>query len=63
MGVGLYFAKMPCWIASAQEMREKIPSMAALVVFGGLVYVAISLVLSVPPSAMAALRRFRRHSA
>ena len=65
MGVGLYFAKMPLLDRfGAGNAWEKIPSMAALVVFGGLVYVVISLVLrSVPPSAMAALRRFRRHSA
>jgi putative peptidoglycan lipid II flippase len=62
MGAVLYVAKLPLLpYFGAGNAWEKIPSMAALVVVGGLVYILISVVMNaVPPSAMAALRRFRR---
>lgn len=62
MGAVLYVAKWPLLpYFGAGNAWEKIPSMAALVVVGGLVYILISVVMNaVPPSAMAALRRFRR---
>ena len=64
MGAALYFAKLPLLaFFGAGNAWEKIPSMAALVAVGGLVYILISIVMNaVPPSAMAALRRFRKRS-
>ena len=64
MGAGLYFAKIPLLgIFGAGNAWEKIPSMAGLVIFGGLIYILTSIVMkAVPPSAMAALRRFRKRS-
>lgn len=64
MGLSLYFAKIPLLQSfSAGNAWEKIPSMLGLVIFGGLIYILMSIVMNaVPLSAMAALRRFRRRS-
>ena len=64
MGAGLLGAKALVGDTfTASNAWPKVPLMAVLVVFGALLYVLMSVVLmAIPPSAMAALRRFRKRS-